>query len=73
MHVLGDKTEARKQVVHAWSQVASALEYGGQSGLAADVRRFVAGMTPPRTDRESVAEVLVKNAKSRSREHTALR
>lgn len=65
--------ETRKQVVQGWAQVAAVLEHGGQGGLASEVRQSVAGMTPPRTDREWVAEALVEKVKSRSRGRTVLR
>lgn len=50
--------ETRKHVVQGWNQVASTLESEGQRGLADDVRRFVADMASPRTDREVVAAEL---------------
>ena len=50
--------ETRKQVVQGWSQAAVALEKGGTSTLAEDVRRFVAAMSSPRTDREDLAAKL---------------
>lgn len=65
--------ETRKEVVRGWAKVASALEHGGQGGLASEVRGFVADMTPPRTDREWIAAALMEKVKSRSHERTALR
>jgi hypothetical protein len=53
--------ETRKQVVRGWSQVASALEHGGQRGLAGEVRRFVAAMDPPRAGRELIAAELARD------------
>lgn len=53
--------ETRNHVVRGWSQVASLLEHGGQRGLAEDVRRFVADMSPPRAGRELVAAELARN------------
>ena len=53
--------ETRKQVVRGWSQVASALDDGGQRRLADEVRRFVASMDPPRSDRELIAAELTRD------------
>ena len=52
--------ETRKQVLRGWSQVAWALEHGGQSKLAEDVRQFVGDMAPPRTGRELIAAELAR-------------
>lgn len=65
--------ETRKVIIQGWAQVASALDHGGQGGLASEARRYVADMAPPRTDREWVAAALMEKVKSRSRERTALR
>lgn len=50
--------KTREQVLRGWSRLARALEHRGEHGLAGDVRELVAGMPPPRTDREQVAEEL---------------
>jgi hypothetical protein len=52
--------DTRNQVLRGWSQVASALEYGGKSGLANQVRQFVGGMGPVCTDREVTAAELAR-------------
>ena len=50
--------ETRMRVMHGWSRLARALEHRGQRGLAGEVRAFMGGMPPPRTDREQVAHEL---------------
>jgi hypothetical protein len=65
--------ETRKQVVHGWSRIASALEHGGQGRLANEIRQFVTGMALPRADREWIATVLTQKAECKSHERTALR
>ena len=50
--------ETRKSVEGGWRSVANLLAMDGHQDLAADVRRFVEGMPPARTDRESVADEL---------------
>jgi hypothetical protein len=53
--------ETRKHVVQGWNQIASTLESEGQCGLADDVRRFVAGMASPRSDRDLIAAELARS------------
>lgn len=53
--------ETRKQVLRGWSQVTSMLERDGQRALAEEVRRFVADMSPPHTDREQIAGQLTRS------------
>ncbi len=49
--------ETRNQVVQGWSRATEALEQLGRRSLAESVRRFVAAMPPPHTDREQMALV----------------
>lgn len=60
--------ETRRQVMHGWTQVASRLAGEGKHELAVEVRRFVAAMPPPRTDREQIAVALYRNTRSERRE-----
>ena len=46
---------SRQAVIREWEQTARQLDAQGERVLAADVRAFVKGMPPPRTDREWVA------------------
>ena len=45
----------RTEVVRGWERTAERLDVQGERILASDVRKFVDGMPPPRTDREQVA------------------
>lgn len=67
---LGKRTliETRKQVVQGWSQTAAALEQGKQRELAEEVRQFIGGMPPPRTDRERMAIELAHRVRDVSRD-----
>src|SRR5205807_6979841 len=61
--------ETRKQVERGWWAVSEILIAEGQPELAAQVRTFAAKMSPPRTDREAIAEQLLKHVRhARSRE-----
>ncbi len=48
----------RREVVHAWNEVADRLVMQGQVDLALAARRFVGRMPPPRTENEQIAEKL---------------
>ncbi|OLB15587.1 MAG: hypothetical protein AUH10_01465 [Gammaproteobacteria bacterium 13_2_20CM_66_19] len=52
--------ETRKEVERGWRAVSEILVAEGQPELAAQVRAFAAKMSPPRTDRESIAERLLE-------------
>ena len=52
--------ETRAEVVSEWEQTARRLEVQGEQLLAADVRKFIASMPPPRTDREHVAAEILR-------------
>ncbi len=56
--------ETRKQVVRGWAQVATALKKEGELMLADKVRSFAAGFSPPRTDRELVAQELISRGRT---------
>ncbi|MGH8175097.1 MAG: relaxase/mobilization nuclease domain-containing protein [Steroidobacter sp.] len=71
---LGKKTltETRKEVILGWKSVARNLADAGQHELAEDVRRFVNGMPPARTEREWIAYHLRQHlppASTREPEH----
>ena len=55
--------ETRKEVQRRWHAVSEILVADGQSELAAQVRAFAARMPPPRTDREAIAEALLKHVR----------
>jgi Relaxase/Mobilisation nuclease domain len=50
--------ETRRAVERGWWAVSDILVADGRAELAAQVRRFVAQMPPPRTDRELIAQTL---------------
>jgi hypothetical protein len=52
--------ETRKTVHEGWRGVAVLLTKDGHRQLAADVRRFVDRMPPPRTERETIASELLQ-------------
>ena len=55
--------ETRREVQRGWQAVSEILVAEGQSELAAQVRAFAARMSPPRTDREAIAEALLKHVR----------
>src|SRR5437660_5313781 len=55
--------ETRKEVERGWWAVSEILIAEGQPELAARVRGFAARMPPPRTDREAIAEQLLKHVR----------
>ena len=56
--------ETRKAVLAGWEGVAAALDAQGQSELAGDVRYFAKHLPPVRTDRERLAEDLIRHVKA---------
>jgi Relaxase/Mobilisation nuclease domain len=61
--------ETRKRVERGWSAASEILAAQGQKDLAAEVKRFVSRMPPPRSDREVIAEELRKQLRdARARE-----
>jgi transposase-like protein len=66
--------ETRKEVERGWWAVSDILVAEGRPEVAAQVRRFLAQMPPPRTDRESIAEALRGcTRKARTRDDLAAR
>jgi hypothetical protein len=59
----GKKTliETRKQVERAWWETSEILAAQGQTELAKEIVGFVRQMSPPRSDREMIAEELRKH------------
>jgi hypothetical protein len=51
--------DTRGEVLGRWSEVENALRAEGRVGLANEVGRFMAGMPPPRTEREWLALALI--------------
>src|SRR6266513_1222934 len=63
--------ETRREVQREWRAVSQILVAEGHPDLAAQVRDFAARMPPPRTDREAIADTLLKHvhqARARERE-----
>jgi Relaxase/Mobilisation nuclease domain len=56
-------TETRRVVQRAWASTINILQSQGRSDLAADVRRFVDQMPLPVTDKEQLANGLLKAAR----------
>lgn len=69
--------ETRKAVVAAWNAVASTLEAQGDFVLGGDVRYFARHLPPVLTDRERLADELLRRARAkrpdRTREHDRVR
>lgn len=66
--------ETRRQVERGWRATADILTTQGHPELAAHIRRFLAAMAPPRTERERLgAEILERAEQTRLREHTPTR
>ena len=55
--------ETRREVQRGWRAVSEILVAEGHPDLAAQVRDFAARMPPPRTDREAIAEALLKHVR----------
>ena len=63
--------ETRTAVQKGWWAISEILVAEGHPELAAQVRDFAARMPPPRTDREAIADTLLKHvhrARARERE-----
>jgi len=56
--------QTRKEVERGWRAVGEMLVIEGQIELAAQVRRFVDQMPPPRTEKERVAAGLVERVRA---------
>jgi hypothetical protein len=54
--------ETRRQVENGWRSLAGNLENNSYQDLARDVRRFVERMTPPRTEKETIAHKLLERS-----------
>jgi hypothetical protein len=67
-------TQTRKDVERGWRAVSDILIGQVRPDLAAQVRRFVDQMTPPRTEREMLALALLENARGlAAKDRTATR
>jgi hypothetical protein len=55
--------ETRKEVERGWWAISDILIAQGRVDLSTQVRRFVAQMRPPSTDREAIAEALSRTAR----------
>jgi hypothetical protein len=60
--------DTRRDVVRHWLGVQKALRSEGREGLADEVRRFMAGMPPPQTEREWMALALTEGMRDRRHE-----
>ena len=59
--------DTRRDVIRHWSGVHAALRVDGREGLANEVVRFIAGMPPPRTEREWMALALTESMRDQRR------
>ena len=67
-------TETRKAVEFGWRVTSEILLAQGQSALAAQIRRFVGQMAPPRTKNELIASALLERERAGAmKEETATR
>lgn len=62
--------DTRRDVIRHWLGVQEALRAEGRAGLADEVERFVAGMPPPRTEREWMALALAEGMRVRRQERS---
>jgi len=66
----GRMLDTRRDVAQRWSAVQETLRSEGREGLANEVERFVAGMSPPRTEREWVALGLTERLRGLERQRS---
>ena len=64
--------KTRREVERGWRAVGDIMVAEGRPELAAQIRRFSAGMPPPWTDRESVAEALRRHTREARTRHDPL-
>jgi hypothetical protein len=60
--------ETRRQVVRGWLHVQETLRTVGREGLSADVGRFLKQMSPPKTEKEALAEALLERSRKVARQ-----
>ncbi len=60
--------DTRQEVIRDWTGIQQSLREGGRTELANEVERFAAGMQPPMTDREWMAQALTKGSPNLGRE-----
>jgi Relaxase/Mobilisation nuclease domain len=58
---------SRRKVEHLWSAIRESLTLQGHQGLASEVRQFVAKMPPALTEKEHVAQRLLRLTRNRDR------
>jgi hypothetical protein len=58
--------QTRQEVERGWMAFAELMERDGQKAAAAEVRRFIDRMPPARTDRQFMAELIVRAARERA-------
>lgn len=63
-----DLVRTRNQIRRAWQVVSDILVRQSQPDLAAQVRQFADRMSPPMTEKESIAAQLLERARVRSRD-----
>jgi hypothetical protein len=68
-----DLVETRRQVVAAWRNVGDILIRQGEARLATEVQQFVDAMSPARTDKERIADALLKLTHPRAIERARIR
>jgi hypothetical protein len=59
----------RREVTRGWLGLSESLRACGRDGLAYEVQRFLKGMPPPRTDRETIAQGLIHHASKPNTRH----
>lgn len=66
--------ERQRKTKRAWATLATAFEGAGQLAAAVEIRRFIADMPPPHTEREALIErarkLLAKTANSQGQSRT---
>ena len=56
----------RRDVIQGWLGLSECLRVNGRDGLAHEVQRFLKGMSPPRTERESISHSLMQFGRKNS-------
>lgn len=62
--------DTRRDVIRHWLGVQEALRAESREGLANEIERFIAGMPPPRTEREWMALALTEGMRVRRQERS---
>lgn len=60
--------DTRREVIRHWSGIQQVLRANGHEQLAHEVERFVAGMAPPRTEREWMVSAMTQQVRDLQRQ-----